>query len=437
MTFHLTTDSTRRSFLAQSVGLAAGAVLLSSAGTTFALPADDAKPAEKGGKSLRILILGGTGFLGPAVVDAAKARGHSLTLFNRGKTEKRIGNIDGVEKLFGNRDPNLHSDEKDDASPKGLSQVEDAIKAGTKWDAVVDTSGYVPRIVKASAELLSKASDQYVFISTISVYANNNIADEDESGAIATTSTPDAEQVTNEQYGPLKALCEQAAETAMPGRTTNIRPGFIVGRGDPTDRFICWPWRVAQGGEMLAPGTPETPVQFIDVRDLAEFVVRCIERKTMGVYNATGPNKGKDDMLTQAQFFAASAAAAKAQGKEPATPVYASWEWLETFMTTNQTPANFGILVPGEGDSAGFARRNCAKAVAAGLTFRSVEDTCADALAWWPKEVERRTRVGTQMIEEDKAAGRPPRSTIDKLTAMRAGLTPEIETAMLKALKAK
>jgi 2'-hydroxyisoflavone reductase len=435
MTFIITTDSSRRAFLAQGVGLAAGALLISSAGGVFAMPnSDDAKPAA--GKSLRILILGGTGFLGPAVVEAAKARGHSLTLFNRGKTEKRIGTIDGVEKLFGNRDPNLHSEEKDETSPKGLSQIEDAIASGTKWDAVVDTSGYVPRIVKASAEALAKASDQYVFISTISVYANNNVPNEDESGEIAKTDTPTSEDV-QQLYGPLKALCEQAAEEAMPGRVTNIRPGFIVGRGDPTDRFICWPWRVTQGGEMLVPGTPDTPVQFVDVRDLAEFVVRCIERKTMGVYNVTGPNKGKQDLLTQAQFLAASASAAKAIGKTPATPVYAPWSWLETYMQTNNLPVNFGILVPAEGDSAGFAQRNCAKAVAAGLTFRTAADTCADAIAWWPKEVERRTRVGNQMLEDDKAAGKPPRASIEQLIAMRAGVKSEQEAAMLKVLSGK
>lgn len=429
MNFATNAASTRRHFLASTAGLAAGAVLLGGAGGAFAVEADDAKEAESGGKTLRILILGGTGFLGPAVVEAAKARGHSLTLFNRGKTEKRIGEIDGVEKLFGNRDPEKHSEETDDTSPKGLSQIEDAIASGTRWDAVVDTSGYVPRIVRASAELLSKASDQYVFISTISVYANNNIANEDESGAIATTTTPDSEQVTNEQYGPLKALCEQAAEAAMPGKVTSIRPGFIVGRGDPTDRFIYWPWRVAQGGTMLVPGDAQTPVQFIDVRDLAEFVIRCIERKTVGVYNATGPNDKADNLLTQGQFMEACAAAAKATGKEAATVKYVPWQ----FIVEQGQPVNFGILVPNDGETAGFASRNCAKAIAAGLTFRTPADTCTDALTSWPKEVERRTRVGNKMIEDAKSAGRPAPGTIEQLTAMRAGLRTEQEEALLKA----
>ncbi len=430
MNFSDSAASTRRSFLATTAGLAAGALIMSTAGSAFALPVDDAKPAPAG-KSLRILILGGTGFLGPAVVEAAKARGHSLTLFNRGKTEKRIGEIDGVEKLFGNRDPDKHSEETDDSSPKGLSQIADAIAAGTRWDAIVDTSGYVPRIVRASGELLSKASDQYVFISTISVYANNSIANEDESGAIATTTTPDSEQVTNEQYGPLKALCEQAAEAAMPGKVTNIRPGFIVGPGDPTDRFIYWPWRAAQGGEMLVPGDASTPVQFIDVRDLAKFVIHCIERKTVGIFNATGPNDKTDKLLTQGEFMTACAAAAKATGKEAATVTYAPWQ----FIGEQNQPVNFGILVPNDGETAGFASRNCAKAIAAGLTFRPPADTCTDALTWWPKEVERRTRVGNKMIEDATAAGRPAPGTIDQLTAMRAGLRPEQEQALLKAFK--
>ncbi len=192
-----------------------------------------------------------------------------MTLFNRGKTNPEL--FPDLEKLRGDRDGELGA------------------LVGRAWDAVIDTSGYVPRHVRLSAELLAPSVAHYLFISTISVYRDYSTIGMDETAPIATLADPTTEQVTGETYGALKALCEKAAEDAMPGRTTVIRPGLIVGPEDRTDRFTYWPVRVERGGEVLSPGTPADPIQFIDVRDLAEFIVVCLENKVLGTFNADAP----------------------------------------------------------------------------------------------------------------------------------------------------
>ena len=258
----------RRAFL-QTVSAAATAM----AAGPMAAGQPTTKPASQ---KLNLLILGGTGFLGPAIVESAMSRGHTMTIFNRGRTHPEL--FPQVERLVGNRDP-----EKDD----GL----DALK-GRTWDAVIDTSGYYPRMVGASVELLAGAVNQYVFISSISVYSDNSIVNMDEAGPIGTMDDPTIESFGDEfqYYGPLKALCEQAAERITGGRATNIRPGLIVGPRDNVPRFTYWPVRVERGGEVLSPGNPDDPVQYIDVRDLGDFVITCVENNTTGYFNATGPN---------------------------------------------------------------------------------------------------------------------------------------------------
>lgn len=352
------------------------------------------KPAAKGGK--KILILGGTGFLGPAILDAAKAAGHSVTLFNRGKTEKKkLGAFDNEDKIYGNRDPKLRADDADPNSPMGLSALE-----GRSWDAVVDTSGYFPRIVKASAEMLASKVGLYVFISTISVYQDNNTPDADESAKLGVMEDPTVESMGGQQqnYGPLKALCEQAAEAAMPGRVLTIRPGYIVGPNDPTDRFTYWPVRATKGGTMLAPGSPTDPVMIIDVRDLGEWIVRCIEKKTTGIYNATGPAGGMPWKAALDACVVAGNAGTKL-------------EWVPTeFLGANGVGpgGDCPIWIPPVGEYAGFHQRNIDKAIAAGLTFRPVLETCKALVEWWPKEVDRRTRVGKQMVDDAIKAGKEP-----------------------------
>ena len=302
---------------------------------------------------MRLLILGGTVFLGRALVEAALERGHEVSLFNRGRSNPDL--FPEVEKLHGNRDGDLTA------------------LAGRRWEAVIDTCGYVPRIVRQSAELLAEAVEHYTFISSISVYADNSQIGLDESAAVGKLDDPAVEQVTGETYGPLKAACEAAAEQALPGRVLTIRPGLIVGPHDPTDRFTYWPVRVARGGEVLAPGRPERPIQFIDVRDLAEWNIQMVEQRQVGVYNAIGP----EQPLAMAQFLGACR---MVSGSD------ATFTWVsEAFLAEQQvTPwTELPLWAPESDESlAGFFKVDGRKAMAAGLTFRPLTTTLEATLAW-------------------------------------------------------
>jgi 2'-hydroxyisoflavone reductase len=321
-----------------------------------------------------ILILGGTGFLGPQLVEAAQSRGHTLTLFNRGKTKPTL--FPDIEKLRGNRDGDL----------KALE--------GRKWDAVIDTSGYVPRIVKASAELLAPSVQTYVFVSTISVFGDTSKRGMDETAPVATIADPTNEEVSK-NYGALKALCEKAAEAGMPGRVINVRPGLIVGPGDPTDRFTYWPVRVAKGGEILAPGSGSDPVQFIDARDLAAWIILAIEQGDKGVFNATGPDK---ELPISTLLDACKAAS----GSD------ASFTWAPTEFLEQQKVAPWSdmpVWVPAVGEDLGMARINCSKAIGRGLRFRPVQETARDTLEWWKTlPDERRAKLRAGLAQERELA---------------------------------
>jgi len=347
--------------------------------------AQEKAAASDGGKSL--LVLGGTMFLGPEVVEAALARGWKVTLFNRGKTNPQL--FPDLEKLHGDRDP---------SKGDGLKAL-----AGRRWDAVVDTSGYVPRHVLASASLLAPTARQYLFVSTISVYADNSKPGADETAAVGTLEDATVETVDGGSYGPLKALCEQAVEKAMPGRTTVVRPGLIVGPSDPSDRFTYWPVRVAKGGEVLAPGTPQDPTQFIDVRDLGNWIALLIDRNRTGIFNATGPKQPlpMGDLLASCKRVSGSNAV---------------FTWVPSpFLEAQQVApwSDMPVWVPPVDDMAGFARISIARATAAGLTFRPVDDTVRDTLAWW------------KTVPEERRA------------KMRAGLGAEREAAVLAAWRAE
>ncbi|MCW5769751.1 MAG: NAD-dependent epimerase/dehydratase family protein [Phycisphaeraceae bacterium] len=370
-------------------------------------------------KPKSILILGGTGFLGPATIEAALARGHKVTIFNRGRTERyRPLKQDAVEHLYGNRDPEKHAQEDDTTTPKGLSQLE-----GKKFDVVIDNSGYYPRIVKASAEWAAKNAGMYIFISSISAYASSATPEGDESAPVGTMEDPTIENMgpSFEYYGPLKALCEQASEAAMPGKAAIVRPGYIVGPGDPTDRFTYWPVRANMGGEMLAPGNPDDPIQVIDVRDLAEFLITLAENSTAGVFNAVGP-------ASPARWGDVLSACAAAAASRP------TLTWIDSqFLQSNGLPGgSLPIWIPPQGDYAGFHRWSNDRAEAAGLRFRPVETIVRDTLAWWPSEVDRRRRAGELLTEEAKAAGREPPRLGDP-TLLKAGIPPEREQAILAA----
>jgi 2'-hydroxyisoflavone reductase len=253
---------------------------------------------------MKILIIGGTVFLGRHLAQAALARGHEVTLFNRGQHNPEL--FPEVEKLRGNRDGEM-----------------DALK-GRQWDAVIDTCGYFPRVVRQSAGLLADSVGHYTFISSISAYANFSQPGLDENSPLGRMDLEEAEaadKITNENYGPLKVLCEQEVEKALPGRTLIIRPGLIVGPFDPSDRFTYWPVRVSKGGEMLVPGTPKLRLEIIDVRDLAEWNIRLIEENKTGAYNATGP----DYPLTMQTLLDGC----KADSQSDASPVYVTEEFLK------------------------------------------------------------------------------------------------------------
>ncbi len=298
------------------------------------------------------LILGGTGFIGPAIVEAAQPRGHRLTLFNRGKTHPHL--FPDIEKLHGDRDGKL-----------------DALK-GRTWDAVIDTSGYLPRIVKMSAELLAPSVKHYVFISTISVYAGFDKPNADENAPLATLPDPTSEDVP-QYYGALKVLCEKEVEAALPGRAAVVRPGLIVGPRDPTGRFTYWPARLARGGEILAPGTGSDPVQYIDVRDLADWVVTVVEEEVVGTYNALGPA----ERLEMAGFL-------KGVGEGVGAPD-PKLTWVPADFLDQEKVApwqDMPVWIPATGEMAGAGTISNARATGKGLRFRPVQDTAKATLAW-------------------------------------------------------
>lgn len=300
---------------------------------------------------MRLLILGGTLFVGRALAAAALERGHEVTLFNRGRNARE--SPPGVEALIGDRDGHL-----------------DALR-GRSWDAVVDTSGYVPRLVRASAGLLADTVQSYVFISSVSVYSDFR-RPIDESTPLATMPDESLEAVTGASYGPLKALSERALEEILPGRALIIRPGLIAGPYDPTVRFSYWTARVARGGEVLAPGDPQTPVQLIDVRDLAEWTVRMIEAGRPGVFNASGPFG-----LTMGTLLETCRSASGSD---------AHFTWVdETFLTERGVLpwTHLPLWMPPSWESHAFFHRIGAdRAIAAGLTFRPLAETVRDTLAW-------------------------------------------------------
>ena len=303
---------------------------------------------------MKLLILGGTKFLGRHLVDSALAHGHQVTLFNRGKTNP--GLFPQVETILGNRE---HDIEK---------------LSSRAWNAVIDVAGYFPRIVRLSASGLERSVGRYVFISSISVYPDSTLKKIgiDEKDPVGKLEDESVEEITGGTYGPLKALCEKTVLDLYGQRGLVVRPGLIVGPNDPTDRFTYWPVRVARGGEVLAPEKPEVPVQIIDVRDLSEFVIKMIEANASGIYNATGP----DYELT----FGAMLNACKHVSGSDANFKWASVEFLKQNNVAEWS--DMPVWVPDNEENRGFSRVNVSKAVKAGLTFRPLEDTVRDTIAW-------------------------------------------------------
>jgi 2'-hydroxyisoflavone reductase len=373
---------TRRILLQLSAAALAG----SAAGVRLASAAGSPKPR----KPLRILILGGTGFTGPHQVRYALSRGHQVTLFNRGKQPHEWPGA--VEELLGDRNT---------GDLKSL--------AGREWDVCIDNPTTLPFWVRDAGRVLHSKVKQYIFISTISVYADN-LKPADETAPVAVYPGKDAMAETMESlhakgelYGPLKALSEKEAEVQFPGKVTVIRPGLIVGPGDETDRFTYWPVRLARGGEYLAPGDGSDPVQIIDARDLAEWTIRMAEARTFGTFNATGPQHP----LQMKEMLTGITAAIHADAK----PVWVSTDFLEAQKV--EAWSDMPVWVPGRGETAGFAKRSIRKAIAAGLTFRPLDTTAADTLAWFKQQ------------------------PAERQAKLKAGLTSEREQEVLSKWKAK
>jgi 2'-hydroxyisoflavone reductase len=332
-------------------------------------------------KPLKVLIFGGTGFIGPHFVTALRAGGHQLTLFNRGK--RNPGLFPDVETLIGDRNGPL-----------------DALK-GREWDVVIDDAGYFPGQVRQSTQLLKDRVKHYIYVSSISAYADFMQPGIDEDHPLAPLKDPNASQITNDNYGGLKAACEQLVEQTFGARQAVIRPSYIVGPGDGSDRFTYWPVRVARGAEMLAPGTPRDPIQFIDVRDLADFMRLCVERSIAGRFNLCNP----PGAVTMGALLETS----KRIAKSDATFTWASQPFLEQHKALES--GEIPIWSPTTGPEAGAALVSSARAVGQGLRFRDLETTVRDTLAWHNQR---------------------PAAQKEKL---RAGLTPEREAELLKELK--
>ena len=297
---------------------------------------------------MRLLVLGGTKFLGRAAVEAALARGHEVTLFNRGETNPEL--FPEAEKLRGDRTQDL-----------------DALR-GREWDAVLDPSGYVPSVVRASAEALAGSAGHYLFVSSVSVYAS--LAEPvNEDSPLAELGEEPADRLTDDysNYGALKVLCEQAVAEVFGERQTTVRPGLIVGAHDPTGRFTYWPHRVARGGRVVAPAPPEAQVQFIDAKDLGAWLVDLCERRAGGVYNATHPGRSWREVLETCR---------EVSGSE------ATFEWVPAEVL-NERAVGEWMELPlwlSDPDSAAMHETDVSRAVAAGLTFRPLAETVRDTL---------------------------------------------------------
>lgn len=378
----------RRDFL-RTAALGAGATGLGLAlGSRIGMPVPwfGPTPGHAAGpsRSLDLLILGGTGFIGPHQVRYAVKRGHRVTVFNRGRSQIQLP--DEVEELIGDRNDDLSALD------------------GREWDVVIDNPTTLPNWVRLSGELLQHATQQYIFISTISVYADTSQVGRDEDTPLTpyqgeqdpfTLSVEDG----SAHYGALKALSEEEVHRWFGNRATIIRPGLIVGPGDPTDRFTYWPVRIHRGGEILAPGTPEDPTQVIDARDLSEWTIRMAEEGRTGTYNATGPKSPRPlgRMLSEIR---------------DALEADAQFTWVPQDFLMDQEVRGWSdmpVWVPLSEENAGFLAVSVERALAAGLTYRPFHETVRDTLTWFRSQPE------------------------DRQSQLRAGISPERELEVLQA----
>ncbi len=354
-------------------------VLQAGAGTALALAA--ARLSAHAGHSPTLLILGGTGFIGPHLTEQALARGWAVTHFNRGR---RDPDVENVETLIGDRKGQL-----------------DALK-GRKWDAVIDDTGYIPKFEKMSVDILAPSTGYCLYVSSISAYASFEQPN-DEDSPTGVLDNLDQEEITETTYGPMKAQCERYVREAYGARSSVVRPGYIVGPLDPTDRFTYWPVRVAQGGDMAAPGTPADPIQVVDVRDLARFMLDLVERRVDGIFNAVTP----PGALSMGGLIDTSLAVSGADTKV---------SWIdEDFLAAQLKPEEmaFAPWGPMRGAEAGASLTGIARSLAQGLRARPLAETVRDTLDW------HRTRPA------------------ERRDALRSGLSAAREAELLAAWRAR
>ena len=334
----------RREFLQTALGTA-GLFGLQAAGLIGSARAADVAPADK---KLKLLFLGGTGFIGPHQIEYALARGHEVTVFNRGRRTGMYG--DRVEEIIGNRDTKID---------EGLTPL-----AGDRtWDIVIDNSGYVPRHVRDAVELLGSRCRRYIYVSTVAAYDADAAAYFSEDGPLAELADPTVEKVDGQTYGPLKAACDRIVRDALGSRATVVRPTFIVGPGDTTDRFTYWVDRIHRGGDIVGPANAEVAVQTVDVRDLCTWLIHLAENDTAGTFNAAGQAWTRASLLWAVRGT---------------TGADSTFHWPSAaLMTEMEMPAP--MLDWGD-QSRVFDHQ---ASLQAGLTYRSVAESALDTLAWW------------------------------------------------------
>lgn len=346
---------------------------------------DDAQP-------MKVLVLGGTGQTGPHLVRKLIARGHTVTLFNRGKRSSEL--FPEVECLIGDRDL---------AAEDGLKALADAVAGGRRWDICIDIWPHIPKIVENTATLLTESVDHFMYVSSISVYTDDSTPNADESAAVGEAPNADEMEFGWDLFGPFKAECENRVRRLYPENHTIFRPGLIVGPRDFSYRGGYWPARVRKGGEVLAPGDGSTRIQMIDGRDLTAFEAHCMEKRIGGTFNCTGPRP--EDALTMKAYL---------ETCKRATDSDAEFVWADTGFLEEQEIGGWMDMpcwLPDDGEYAGFGQRNVDKAVAAGLVFRPLEETVVDTLSW------------LDGLTEERRAG----------VVSRAGLSEEREQAALAA----
>jgi 2'-hydroxyisoflavone reductase len=373
-----------------------GALAFAAVTTRAHAMTEDNVATPRAAKALDILILGGTGLTGPHQVRYALSRGHRVTIFNRGRKQPEWPGE--VQQLLGDRDKNDYA------------AIEAEIAKGRRWDVCIDNPSSVPAWIRDAAAVLKGHVGGYTMISSLSAYADNATPGQDETAPLARfdgdplKETMASLRADMQKYAGLKAATEAEARKHFGDKTTIVRPGLIVGPGDDTDRFTYWPLRLSRGGEVLCPGDGRDPVKFVDARDLGEWMIRLAENNARGAFNAIGPDYALD--------MAALLYGIRASTTAGATLTFVPADFLEA---QNVSPwGDMPVWVPAAGDSAGFHTRSNAKAIAAGLTFRSIADTTAATLAWFASQPEERRKAGS-----------------------RSGIKAEREAEVLKAWKAK